>query len=43
MCDEHVFSCVGSEQKGAITTDGTAKGFQYDEGKSCFVVCFLER
>ena len=25
------------------TTDGTARGFQYDEGKSCFVFCFRVR
>ena len=26
-----------------ITTDGTARGFQYDEGKSCFIFCFRVR
>ena len=40
---KHVFSCVGSEQIGPITTDGNARGSQYDEGKTCFVFCFLER
>ena len=40
MCEKHVFSCVGSDWKWSITTDGTARGFQYDEGKSCFVFCF---
>ena len=28
----------GREQKRPIATDGTAHGFQYDEGKSCFVL-----
>ena len=37
------FSCAGSNQRLPISTDGTARGFQYDERKSCFVFCFLER
>ena len=37
---KHVFSCVGSEQKLPITTDGTARGFQCDEGKSSFCLLY---
>ena len=37
---KHDICCEGSEQKRPITTDGTAHGFQYDEGKPCFVFCF---
>ena len=33
------FFCVG-DQKRSITTDGIARGFQHDEGTSCFVCCF---
>ena len=42
LCTKSTFYLVyvGSEQKQHITTGGTAPGFLYDEGKSCFVFCF---
>ena len=42
VCEEHVLSFVGSDQKLPITTDGTARGVQYDEGKNSFGFCFVE-
>ena len=40
MCEKHVFYCVGSEQKWSMGTDGSARGFQYDEGKIRFFFLF---
>ena len=43
MSEKNVFPCVASEQKWRLTTDGTARGFQYDEGKICLVFRFRVR
>ena len=40
ICEKRVFSCVGSEKKWPINTDGTARGFQYDEGETGLVSVF---